>query len=134
MRTIIGDDIFTIRYLRLKGMSDLDVLGFNDKFIEYLLETIDVHSSEVKDMDGHAVKIFAFNKKPKLGDLIIQIVEPVGLMDLSDVWDELSKTYGIRVADSSIIRSVRKTPLFYEESIQKIYVTKEDMRRFANGS
>lgn len=134
IHVVVGDELFTTKNLRLRGLTDLDILGFEDKFIEYLLETTEVRNQELKGENGESVRLFAFNKKPTLGDLIIQIVQPEGLMDLSDIKDELFRRYGIFVPESSIIRSVRKTTLKYEDSIEKVYVSKEDMRRYANDS
>lgn len=134
IHVVVGDELFTTQNLRLRGLTDLDILGFEDKFIEYLLETTDVRNQELKSENGESVKLFAFKKKPTLGDLIIQIVQPEGLMDLADIKDELFRGYGVSASRSSIIRSVRKTTLKYEDSIEKVYVSKEDMRRYANDS
>ena len=130
---ILGDEIFTVKSIKTRGLNDLDVLGFGNKFTEYLLEITDAHMSDVSGENDERIKLFSFGKKPTLGDLIKQIVEPEGLKDLNDVKDDLFSIYGIDVNKAVIIRSVRNTTLKYEESIEKIYVSNEDMRRYANG-
>ncbi len=134
VRAMVGYHTFTVKKLRNEGLTDLDALGFDsNQFIEYLLETEEIHMNSLKTSNDSTIKIFSYFAVPTLGDMICQIVEPVGFMDISDVKEELERVFGAEISTPVIIRSVKKTDLYYEETIEKVYVTKEDLRRYAHG-
>ena len=122
-----GDRTFTYRSLRNDGFKKLSELGFDTPFYNSLL--IESKLFKYSEMDG--VVVFNRRRTPTLGMILEQMMEKEPRYDIHDLRDELESHYGIKKEKSSLLHAIKNTSLYYNEDMETVFRSLEDLRRFA---
>ena len=122
-----GDRTFTYKSLRDDGFNRLSELGFDTPFYNSLL--IESKLFKYSEMDG--VVVFNRRRTPTLGMILEQMMKNRSHCDIYDLRDELESHYGIRKEKSSLLHAINNTSLYYNEDMETVFRSSEDLRRFA---
>ncbi|MBU3131029.1 hypothetical protein KPL40_01075 [Clostridium gasigenes] len=116
----VGDEIFTIKYLKNRGMEhSLDELGFDEWFYSSLIR-IDSRF-KFRRVSGN-VMFRKGNNIVSINNLIEQIVSEYRKIDIYDLIEVINKEYGIKIEKYQISNAAKEKELYYDTIMEKIYI------------
>lgn len=116
----VGDELFTIKYLRINGFEhSLDELGFDDWFYSSLLKC------DCRFKFRRVDKTILFQKGSKaitLNDLIEYVVCKYRSINIYDLVDEINSEYGIKIDIRKIPYMSKEKDLYFNAIMEKVYI------------
>ena len=114
-------DYFTIASLQKDGFSHpLDETGFDDWFFACVLA--EDHSRFTVRRMGKTKLFYRGHKMFTLLDFLRWLLEPVGKMDIFELYDLLEQQYGLLIKHDKILETVRTSDLYYDDIMEAVYI------------
>lgn len=120
VKKFINKRVFSVFYLQSSGFShSLDDFGFETYFYESILK----NNNAFRSARYRGQVLFKQTKdKVSYSDLIVEIVENEGAIDIYDMQKLLMSDYGVKIDLYSIRNFAKEGDLYYSETMEKIYL------------
>lgn len=118
------EEFFTIQYLRGNGFeSELHHLGFSNWFNGALLK----NSKKIRFIKVGGGLVFYQGNTPKTTvDFLKFLMRKIKKIDIEDFISYIFHTYGITFARDKLTWIIRKSNMYYDATMEKVYLTKEE--------
>ncbi len=105
-------------------ISSISNLGFDDEFIENII----FYNNDISTLRINNHKLFSYiNKKPNIETFIEDELEKYRIITISELVDEINEDYSIDLTYDVVRGYVyRLSNVYYSQSLDKLYIDKED--------
>lgn len=112
---------FTVASLQRKGFSHaLEETGFDDWFFSSILAEDRDHFSTRRM--GKSRLFYRGHRTVILLDFLRWLLEPVGKMDIFDLYELLEQEYGLFIKHDKILETIRTSDLYYDNIMEAVYI------------
>ncbi len=124
VKKYVKKNAFSVFYLQSSGFKHiLDGFGFESYFYESVLK----NNNAFKSTRYKGQTLFKqTNEKFSYSDLIVEIIEREGTMDIYDIQQLLVDDYGVKMDLYNIRNFAKEGDLYYSDTMEKIYLDYDD--------